>query len=205
MIKQQFEKVVNEVISGERYTLFGFNEFGFPNAQHVVIKEAEVKKYAQYDYALYITFKPKGKRTWYQTVFTPRKTLVIWKGWQNVADEMYATDKIAGIVTQTSYSCFDEKYLYQGLNSVSEEPLVILNEDYYKSIEDFEFIYQVADAKGRRFYNDISDLKKEYEETGILQKTNVRKELRGQPTFKNLLGPMWNGMEGNKHIIRYEG
>jgi hypothetical protein len=44
-----------------------------------------------------------------------------------------------------------------------------------------------------------------YEYHGEEQSTRLREELRGQPKFKGLAGPMWGGTDENGDaIIRYE-
>jgi hypothetical protein len=206
MIKQQFEKVVHEVKSGEKYTLFGFNEFGFPFSQHVVIDKAYIGKYAQYDNALYIVYKPKRKRTWYKKVITPNNTMVIWEGWHNVQDNMYKeSEEINGVVIQMSLNCFDKTYLHDALKSVSVEPLAVIDQDYHKNIQETEYVYQIVNGYEIKYYNSIEEIKQDFEVIGIETRYNLRKELHHQPKIKSLTGPMYNGMKEGKHVIRYEG
>lgn len=43
-----------------------------------------------------------------------------------------------------------------------------------------------------------------YAPKGIERSPYKRRELRGQPTFNGLLGPMWGGETSDGPIIRYE-
>ena len=43
------------------------------------------------------------------------------------------------------------------------------------------------------------------QQVGVCNRRGVREELRGQPTFADLAGPMWDGLDDEGHpIIRYE-
>lgn len=43
-----------------------------------------------------------------------------------------------------------------------------------------------------------------YEFEGIEERACLRPELKGQPKFKQLAGPMWGGMKEGEPVIRYE-
>lgn len=44
-----------------------------------------------------------------------------------------------------------------------------------------------------------------YKPTGHVGGNHLREELRGQPKFHGLLGPMWGGFKDGAPVIRYEG
>ncbi|MBU0958158.1 MAG: hypothetical protein KKF56_05105 [Nanoarchaeota archaeon] len=60
--------------------------------------------------------------------------------------------------------------------------------------------YSVVTMSGRKVYT-LRGLLKKYQKTGTTNKkpSQLRKELRGQPILKGLLGPMWD-----RTTIRYE-
>ena len=59
-------------------------------------------------------------------------------------------------------------------------------------------------GKKRKTFDGLSELLKAYRQTGILKRSGVRKELRGQPKLDGLMGPFWNGKKGGVATIRYE-
>lgn len=50
----------------------------------------------------------------------------------------------------------------------------------------------------------LEELKKNEEIDGKEDRTNLKKELQGQPKVRGFLGPMWDGILDGKNVIRYE-
>lgn len=50
----------------------------------------------------------------------------------------------------------------------------------------------------------LEELKKNEEIDGKEDRTNLKKELQGQPKVRGFLGPMWDGTLDGKNVIRYE-
>lgn len=65
------------------------------------------------------------------------------------------------------------------------------------------FIYKVVGRQVETF-DSVEDLLAKYKQVGVVQGEGRRIELQGQPKIEGHLGAMYDGMEGNKHVIRYE-
>ena len=68
-----------------------------------------------------------------------------------------------------------------------------------------QFVYKLLGDGG----HDGSYTREELEGLGIVKGTSgvdssLRKELHNQPKLEGYLGPMYDGIENGKHIIRYE-
>jgi hypothetical protein len=60
-------------------------------------------------------------------------------------------------------------------------------------------------ARARKDYDSLADMSRDFRQTGVSRDTGpIREELRSQPKFQGLLGPMWGGLEGGKVVLRYE-
>lgn len=64
-------------------------------------------------------------------------------------------------------------------------------------------IYQVASNEGSYYYDEI-ELTDKYEVTGFHTSKITRSELYGEYKLNGLVGPMYNGIENGKVVIRYE-
>lgn len=206
-MRMVYEKAVQDIQTGEKYTLFGFNDFGFPQTTHTVIEKISIEKYAQYDNALFIVHRPKRKRTSYRKVVLPDNTLYIYKGWIDVESEMYgkAEHRENGTIIRTSqFSSFDKGYINKGINSVSNKPIAILDRDYHTTINDSDYIFQVVYSDTVKYYMSVDELTLYHEMTGNNDRKSLRIELQGQPLLKGLMGAMWGGYKEGKAVIRYE-
>lgn len=65
------------------------------------------------------------------------------------------------------------------------------------------FIYKVV-GKKVEIFEDIDELLANYEQVGTTEGDWLKKELQGQPRLRGLIGAMYDGMKGEKHVIRYE-
>lgn len=64
-------------------------------------------------------------------------------------------------------------------------------------------IYQVATNNGSTYYDEV-ELTAKFEVTGFHTNDRTRKELQGEYKLRGLNGPMYNGLNDGKTVIRYE-
>ena len=110
----QAAKKLNKLI-GEKVTIIKFSDFGFPILFHTVIQKVENKPYAQYNEALWITHKPKRKRSLYRNIILPNENILVYRGWLNIDMNklIYNTTPKNEFITvqQSKYHSFDRQYL----------------------------------------------------------------------------------------------
>lgn len=115
-----------ELVSGNKYTLFYLNDFGFPVCQKITFERMEFSTYAQYSDVVKLIFKPYRKRSVYQKYFY-NCSLSIFEGWQDLREEdtkiLIKEDQNVKI-TQSKYSCFDANYIRDG-NKLLKNPIMI--------------------------------------------------------------------------------
>ncbi|MFP3398491.1 hypothetical protein SB749_19405, partial [Brevibacterium sp. SIMBA_078] len=76
-IQEQFEQAFLK--KGEKYTLCYISDLGAFITQQLTFDSFESTKYAQYENAVKLVFKPQNKRKLYYTHFY--SDLLIFKGW----------------------------------------------------------------------------------------------------------------------------
>lgn len=64
-------------------------------------------------------------------------------------------------------------------------------------------IYQVVTLQGSKLYS-LEELIDNFKITGTQLSISCREELQGEPKLFGLLGPMYNGVQDGKTVIRYE-
>jgi hypothetical protein len=68
-----------------------------------------------------------------------------------------------------------------------------------------EMEYLVVTQSGSKRYPDAKSMERDWRRSGLSRSTGpIRPELRSQPTFEGLVGPMWGGRDRNKVTLRYE-
>jgi len=128
--------------SGEKYTFVMYSDFGMPTQYQVRVFEAEIKPYAQYDYSIRLTYKPKGAKKSRVMRFCGIKDVVIYKGWINAKDSVQQNKVLKETsevrVTQGVYRSFSKQYYYdviEALKLQNIEPVFSLIFDKAKSLE----------------------------------------------------------------------
>lgn len=205
IMKRVYEDTIQKINFGEKYTLFGFNVFGFPVTIHTVIYKAYIGSYAQYNNMLYIEHKPKRKRTIYRMPILPHQAFYIWKDWIDDIDNesFWEVEQNGDVTIKKSKMSFDQEFLRQQVNKVSIRPIAILDRNYYVNFGRIEFIYQVVAADGIKWYT-LEQLKNNFKIIGR-NNNNVNKiELQNQPILFDLVGPIFNGYKNGRAVIRYE-
>lgn len=125
-IQEQFKKA--ELEKGEKYTLFYISDLGCLISERVTYESYQPLKYAQYDNAIKLTYKPENKRNLYYCHFY--SDLLMYKGWHSLPDKVLNNVEVRPegikIVHSKYHSCdkrqFDEVLDY--LNEKSFKPLI---------------------------------------------------------------------------------
>ncbi|MEC1404183.1 LPD29 domain-containing protein [Bacillus subtilis] len=125
-IQEQFKKA--ELEKGEKYTLFYISDLGCLISERVTYESYQPLKYAQYDNAIKLTYKPENKRNLYYRHFY--SDLLMYKGWHSLPDTVLNNVELRPegikIVHSKYHSCdkrqFDEVLDY--LNEKSFKPLI---------------------------------------------------------------------------------
>jgi len=106
-IQEQFKQA--DIKQGQKVTLFYISDFGGIAESRVTIDKVEYTKYAQYDRAVKLTFKPQGKRKLYYNYFY--STLLVYDGWLDLPKEVLNTIEHTKdfVITKTKYGSCDYK------------------------------------------------------------------------------------------------
>lgn len=131
----QVSKVQNEINSklktGRKVSMVKFSEFDFPQLIHTVIESVKVNRYAQYDGALYITHKPKRKRTNWTDIVLPYQEVIVYDGWIDFDIDSISHQTITSnqsiTVKQSKYTSFDPQYLSDIKSNLNLNPLITIN------------------------------------------------------------------------------
>lgn len=206
---ENYSRIVNSIrekiaLGEPRMTLVAESEFGGVYFLHINAVSAEVKPYAQYKEALYITFKKRGGRTLYRMCFYGTKPIAIFAGWQNSSYEQ-----------PRSFQCFDKNLFYGLVDGFPQEQKIAEESErvHLAEIQQKGKIYTVVsmntdDPRPRMIvetFETVEHLKKAFETTGEFHSVSCRAELQGAPKIKNFCGPMYDGEDNQgRAVIRYE-
>lgn len=111
-------------MENEKVTIYSTSEF-FGNVvkyEGYLIEHGR-KKYAQYENAPFVTFKPRRKRNAVRIIKGYKPYLLILKGWDNPnPQEMCGKVKQEGnvIIKESTYSSFDDNYKIDFDNMIDE-------------------------------------------------------------------------------------
>ncbi|HSH52530.1 MAG TPA: LPD29 domain-containing protein, partial [Bacteroidales bacterium] len=83
-IQEQFKEV--DLKQGQKITIFNISEFGFLTPSHLIFNDIEYTAYAQYDDAIKLIFKMKGKKGLYQNYYY--KDLLVYDGWVDIPETL---------------------------------------------------------------------------------------------------------------------
>lgn len=194
-ISDQLNKHITE--NGGRITVVFMSDFGATATVFFNAENCEVKGYAQYKSGIRIIGKKKGGRNLCALHFYGdlhhQKSFAVFSGWRETED------------MPDSFMCFDKSIFYRIVDSVPEEyKLCEVSERMMPINEADPFFRVVVDGFEVLEYNTLPDLFKAHEHLGFLCDTVRRRELQGMPYLKGLCGPMWDGMENGRPVIRYE-
>lgn len=125
-IQEQFKNA--ELEKGEKYTLFYISDLGSLITERITYDSCQPTKYAQYNNAVKLTYKPENKRKLYYRHFY--SDLLLFKGWHSLPETVLRNVEVRPdglkITHSKYYSCdrrqFDEVLNY--LNEKSFKPLI---------------------------------------------------------------------------------
>ncbi|XAK59261.1 LPD29 domain-containing protein [Bacillus inaquosorum] len=125
-IQEQFKNV--DLEKGEKYTLFYISDLGSLITERITYDSCQPTKYAQYDNAVKLTYRPENKRKLYYRHFYSE--LLIFKGWHSLPETVLNNVELKPdgmkIIHSKYHSCdkrqFDEVLDY--LNEKSFKPLI---------------------------------------------------------------------------------
>lgn len=190
---------------GEKYTLLYMNDFCFPVASKITLENIENTTYAQYDDAVRMVFRPKGKRNLYQKVFcgSDRRFAVI-KGWHDI--ETARTVSFGGM-SFSEISSGDYSFIDNACKDLAAS--VALDYKYNATVQEVteaEVVRMVDGHLTSEIYA-LKDLGNHFEITGMTSDLSEqrkhrivrRAELDNKPILKGFAGPMWSNGR-----VRYE-
>jgi hypothetical protein len=119
--KSDFEKIKAKLVVGNKYTLWGYSEFGFPFQLHFKLVEVVVEPYAQYDASLLIWYRKFRQRSDRGLRRLDHEKFLIFEDWVQVDCEMYT--EVEGNMRK-SLPCFSPDYFGRAMKSVDKPPLV---------------------------------------------------------------------------------
>lgn len=98
-VKDQFNDA--PLVKGNKYTLFYMSDFGGLVSSKVVYDSHQPEKYAQYDNAVKMVYKPYRKRGLYRQYFYSR--LLVFEGWHDLPESvLFDLDNTNGWPTKSS-------------------------------------------------------------------------------------------------------
>ena len=106
-----------DLVPGNKYTLVYNNDFGFPVSVQITLDSMKICSYAQYDDAVYLTFKPKGKRKLVGKYFYGYKghiKVAIYDGWKTLPENFgYEVIRSTPECTtkKSKYASFDDRFI----------------------------------------------------------------------------------------------
>lgn len=125
-IQEQFKNA--DLEKGEKYTLFYISDLGSLITERIAYDSCQSTKYAQYDNAVKLTYRPENKRNLYYRHFYSE--LLMFKGWHSLPETVLNNVEVkpdgTKIIHSKYYSCdkrqFDEVLNY--LNNKCFKPLI---------------------------------------------------------------------------------
>ncbi|MEH7689758.1 hypothetical protein V7190_10340 [Bacillus velezensis] len=125
-IQEQFKNADFE--KGEKYTLFYISDLGSLITERITYDSCQSTKYAQYDNAVKLTYRPENKRNLYYRHFYSE--VLMFKGWHSLPETVLNNVEVkpdgTKIIHSKYYSCdkrqFDEVLNY--LNNKCFKPLI---------------------------------------------------------------------------------
>ncbi|PRS05101.1 LPD29 domain-containing protein [Bacillus halotolerans] len=125
-IQEQFKNA--DLEKGEKYTLFYISDLGSLITERITYDSCQPTKYAQYDNAVKLTYRPENKRKLYYRHFYSE--LLIFKGWHSLPETVLNNVELKPdgmkIIHNKYHSCdkrqFDEVLGY--LNKKSFKPII---------------------------------------------------------------------------------
>ncbi len=130
-IQDQFSNA--DIQEGEKLTLFYISDWGSIVANRITFDSVTNTKYAQYDNAVKLTFKPENKRKLHYKHFYSE--LLVYKGWHNLPETAlnHVEEKNGIRITRNKYHSCDNKQYDEILNHFEQQGLTPVVNTYSPS------------------------------------------------------------------------
>lgn len=127
-IQEQFKNA--DLQQGQKVTMFYINDFGGMTTSKVTIESVENTKYAQYDNAVKITFKPQGKRSLYYKHHY--SDMLLYNDWLELPETVLHEVKQSNgfMITSTKYLSCDKQQYDEIINYFSNQGIMPLVNTY---------------------------------------------------------------------------
>ncbi|MCP1159398.1 LPD29 domain-containing protein [Bacillus infantis] len=127
-IQDQFERA--EIQQGEKVTLFYISDWGSIVTNRITFDSVENAKYAQYDNAVKLTFKPEKKRNLHYKYFY--STVLVYKGWHTLPTSvLHEQEETKGfLVTRSKYHSCDNRQYDEILNHFKQQEILPIVNTY---------------------------------------------------------------------------
>lgn len=196
-IFSDINKAVNALEDGKITVVF-MSEFGAVSWLHYTAENCELAGYAQYEHGICITGKKYRARTRTKWYLYEAKTFAIFRGWLTPSEKL-----------PESWTCFDKSIFNRVVDSVPKSFMLGEWSERTKQHNNAAPIYKVYGLTDERIsypqvFQNLEQLLDKHEQTGTLNDTVRRRELQGAPYLKGFMGPMYDGEELGRPVIRYE-
>ena len=113
-IQEQFKNA--NIIQGQKVTMFYLSDWGSIVTSRITMDKIEYTKYAQYDKAVKLIFKPEGKRKLHYNYFY--SNILVYNGWLSLPTEVLNTveNKSDMTITRSKYLSCDKRQYDEILN-----------------------------------------------------------------------------------------
>jgi len=130
-IQEQFKNA--DLQQGQKVTLFYISDFGMMSTSRITIDKVEYTKYAQYDKAVKLTFKPQNKRNLYYNY--QYRDILVYNGWVDLPENVLYNieDKGDMVIRSTKYLSCDKK-MYDKIISYFQSQNILPIVNTYKPI-----------------------------------------------------------------------
>lgn len=196
-IFQDLNSSINALSDGKITVVF-VSEFGAVSYLHYTAYACELAGYAQYKNGIAITGKKYRARTLTEWRLYEAKTFAIFRGWLTPAEQM-----------PKSWTSFDKSVFYRIVDSLPKSFMLGEWSERTKDQSTAAPIYKVYGLTDERtsypqIFQTAEQLLEKYEQTGTLSDNIRRRELQGAPYLKGFCGPMYDGLDMGRPVIRYE-
>ena len=203
MKKIHFEQIADsfaEFMNGEdgkKITVVCMSDFGGVCIFRARLHRVEMRGYAQHRNGVWLTVTRERKRKKETFIFHEQKDFAVFSGWIQTNAER-----------PSIWTCFDKELFYKAVDGMNGEKIAENSERIYiPQLEHVKKVYRVVKGFGAdavEEYESETELLKKYEKTGVLCDTVRRFELQNTPKLKGFCGPMFDGYDSGKAVIRYE-
>lgn len=181
-----------QIKKGGRLTLVYISDWGCTCTAFIKAGSVEISGFAQYKNGVKIIGTKKGGRTRFRIHLHEGMTFALFSGWVKPSEGL-----------GDSWECCNRADFYRIADSVTA-PKIGENSERTTPKNTEKPIYRVVTESGCAEFCDVSELLKKHETRGIFRNEVCRRELQGAPLLEGLVGPMYDGTEAGRPVLRYE-